>query len=110
MHAQERRIVRAEAVRVGVLGPVPARVLVSEAVQTTLVTAVSHRVRALVRAATLLVAPDLVPALRDQPAVEEAIAWAAAALAAEVAAVEAVAVVEEAGGNGRLREKRNQSR
>lgn len=53
-----------------------------------MVIAVSHRVRALVRAATLLVAPDLAAALRDQPAVEEAIAWAAVALAEEDAAVE----------------------
>jgi hypothetical protein len=42
----------------------------------------------LVRAATLLVAPDLAAALRDQPAVGEAIAWAAVALAVEDAAVE----------------------
>jgi hypothetical protein len=42
----------------------------------------------LVRAATLLVAPDLAAALRDQPAVEEAIAWVAVALAVEDAAVE----------------------
>jgi len=43
----------------------------------------------LVRAATLLVAPDLAAALRAQPAVEEAIAWAAVASAVEDAAVEA---------------------
>jgi hypothetical protein len=53
----------------------------------------------LVRAATLLVGPDLVAALRDQPAAEEDIAWAAAASAAED---EAVAVAEEVGGNGLL--------
>jgi hypothetical protein len=48
------------------------------------------RVRALVRAATLLVAPDLAALpLRDQPAVEEAIAWAAVGDAAVEAAEEA---------------------
>jgi len=51
-----------------------------------LVIAVFHRVRALVRAATLLVAPELAAALRDQPAVEEAIVWAAVASAVEDAA------------------------
>jgi hypothetical protein len=57
-------------------------------VETALVIAVFHRVRALVRAATLLVAPELAAALRDRPAVEEAIAWVAVALAVEDAAVE----------------------
>jgi hypothetical protein len=68
---------------------VPARALVSAAVEATLVIAVSHRVRASVRAATHLVAADLAAALRDQPAVEEAIAWAAVASAAGEAAEEA---------------------
>jgi hypothetical protein len=48
----------------------------------------------LVRAATLLAAPDLAAALRDQPAVEEARAWAAVALAVEDAAVEAAEEAE----------------
>ena len=74
---------------------VPARALVSEAVATALVIAVSHRARALVRAATLSVAPDLAVALRDQPAVEEAIAWAAVASAVEDAAEEAEAADAE---------------
>jgi len=74
-------------------------------VETALVIAVFHRVRALVRAATLLVAPELAAALRDQPAVEEAIAWAAVASAVEDAAVEAVAAEEEVGGNGLSRKK-----
>ena len=53
--------------------------------ETTLVIGVCPRVRALVRA-TLLVAPDLAALpLRDQPAVEEAIAWAAVASAVEAA-------------------------
>jgi len=59
----------------------------------------------LVRAATLLVAPDLAAALRAQPAVEEAKAWAAVASAVEDAAVEAVAAAEEVGGNGLWRKK-----
>ena len=45
-------------------------------------------------------AADLAAALRDQPAVEEAIAWAAVA-----SAVEAVAAAEEVGGNGLSRKK-----
>ena len=50
-----------------------------------MVIGVCPRVRALVRA-TLLVAPDLAALpLRDQPAVEEAIAWAAVASAVEAA-------------------------
>src|SRR5947207_253559 len=78
------------------LDPVPARRLVWAAVETTLVIGVCPRVRALVRAATLLVAPDLAAALplRDQPAVEEAIAWAAVASAVEDAAVEAAEEAE----------------
>jgi hypothetical protein len=75
---------------------VPARALVSAAVEATLVIAVSHRVRASVRAATHLVAADLAAALRDQPAVEEAIAWAAVASAVEDAAVEAAEEAEAA--------------
>ena len=60
--------------------------------ETTLVIGVCPRVRALVRA-TLLVAPDLAALpLRDQPAVEEAIAWAAVASAVE----DAVEAAEEA--------------
>jgi hypothetical protein len=59
-----------------------------------LVIAVSHRVRALVRAATLSVAPDLAAALHDQPAVEEAIAWAEVASAVGDAAVEAAEEAE----------------
>ena len=71
-----------------------------------MVIGVCPRVRALVRAATLLVAPDLAALpLRDQPAVEEVIAWAAVALAVEDAAVEAVGAAEEVGGNGLSREK-----
>ena len=62
--------------------------------ETTLVIGVCPRVRALVRA-TLLVAPDLAALpLRDQPAVEEAIAWAAVASAVEDAAVEAAEEAE----------------
>jgi len=49
----------------------------------------------LVRAATLLVAPDLAALpLHDQPAVEEAIAWAAVALAVGDAAAEAAEEAE----------------
>ena len=59
-----------------------------------MVIGVSHRLRALVRAATLLVAPDLAAALRDQPAVEEAIAWAAVASAVGDAAAAAAEEVE----------------
>ena len=67
-----------------------------------MVIGVCPRVRALVRAATLLVAPDLAALpLRDQPAVEEAIAWAAVASAVE----DAVAAEEEVGGNGLSRKK-----
>ncbi len=62
--------------------------------ETALAIAVSHRLRALVRAATLLVAPDLAAALRDQPAVEEAIAWAAVASAVGDAAAEAAEEAE----------------
>jgi hypothetical protein len=65
-------------------------------VETALVIAVFHRVRALVRAATLLVAPELAAALRDQPAVEEAIVWAAVASAVEDAAVEEAAAAAAA--------------
>ena len=59
-----------------------------------MVIVVSHRVRVLVRAATLLVAADLAAALRDQPAVEEAKAWAAVASAVGDAAVEAAEEAE----------------
>jgi hypothetical protein len=76
------------------LDPVPARAPVSAAAEAALVIAVSHLVRALVRAVTLLVPPDLAAALRDQPAVEEVIAWAAVASAVVVAA--AVVAAEEA--------------
>jgi len=48
----------------------------------------------LVRTATLSVAPDLAVALRDQPAIEEVIAWAAVASAVEDAAVEAAEEAE----------------
>jgi hypothetical protein len=41
-----------------------------------------------------LVAADLAAALRDQPAVEEAIAWAAVASAVVVAAAEAAGAAE----------------
>ena len=78
------------------LALVAARALVSEAVATALVIAVSHRARALVRAATLSVAPALAVALRDQPAIEEAIAWAAVASVVEDAAVEAAEEEEAA--------------
>ena len=91
---ERQRVVVPAAVRAG-LDPVPARRLVWAAVETTLVIGVCPRVRALVRAATLLVAPDLAALpLRDQPAVEEAIAWAAVASAVADAAVEAVAAAE----------------
>ena len=53
-----------------------------------MVIAVFHRVRALVRAATLLGAPESAAALRDQRAVEEVIVWAAVGSAVEDAAVE----------------------
>jgi len=93
VQVRERRVVPA-AVRAWALDPVPARVLVSEAVEPTLVIAVSRRARALVRAATLLVAADLAAALRDRPAVGEVIAWAAVASAVEDAAVEAAEEAE----------------
>ena len=64
------------------------------AVEIALVIAVSHRVRVLVRAATHLVTPDLAEALRAQPAVGEAIAWAAVALAVGDAAAEAAEEAE----------------
>ena len=48
----------------------------------------------MVRAATLLVAPELAAALRNQLAVEEAIAWAAVASAVGDAAVEAAEEAE----------------
>jgi ribosomal protein L12E/L44/L45/RPP1/RPP2 len=63
-------------------------------VEVALVIAVSRRVRALVRAATLLVTPDLAEVQRDQPAAEEAIAWGAVASAVEGAAVEAAEEAE----------------
>ena len=50
----------------------------------------------MVRAATLSVAPALAVALRDQPAIEEAIAWAAVASVVEDAAVEAAEEEEAA--------------
>jgi hypothetical protein len=89
-----------------VLGLVPARALVSEAVGTALVTAVSHRVRALVRAATLLVAADLAEAPLVLPAIVEAPVWAVAdSVAAADVQAEAVAAVEAVGGNGLSRKK-----
>jgi len=94
MRAQERGLAPAVAVRVWVLDPVPARALVSAAVEATLVIAVSHRVRALVRAATLLAAMDSAETLRDRPAPEEVIVWAGVASAVEDAVV---AAAEEAG-------------
>jgi gas vesicle protein len=79
-------------------------------VETALVIAVFHRVRALVRAATLLVAPELAAALRDQPAVEEAKAWAAVASAVGDAAVEAaVAAGAEAADKKLWRKKGNEN-
>jgi hypothetical protein len=79
---------------------VPARALVSEAVETALVTAVSHRVRALVRAATLLVPADLAEAPLVPPAVVGAPVWAVAdSVAADVEAA-AVAGAAAVGGNG----------
>ena len=52
----------------------------------------------MVRAATRLVVADLAAALRDQPAVAEVIAWAAAVSAAgAVAGVAAAGVVAEVG-------------
>ena len=81
------------------LDPVPARALVSATVEATLAIAVSHRFRTSVRVAAHLVATDLTAALRDQPAVEEAIAWAAVDSAVEDAAA------EEVGGNGLSRKK-----
>jgi ribosomal protein L12E/L44/L45/RPP1/RPP2 len=64
----------------------------------------------LVRAATLLVAPELAAALRDQPVVEEAIAWAAVASAVADAAVEAaVAAGAEAADKKLWRKKRNEN-
>jgi len=101
VRAQDRRIVQAvvreqrivpPAVRMRALALVPARALSSEA--TALVIAVSHRARALVRAATLLVTPDLAEVQRDQLAAEEAIAWGAVASAVEGAAVEAAEEAE----------------
>ena len=83
MGVRELRIVPA-VVRVRALDPQPARAPASAAAEAALVIAVSHRVRALVRAATLLVAPESVAALRDQPAAEGAIAWAAVVSAVEV--------------------------
>ena len=54
----------------------------------------------MVRAAMLSVAADLAAALRDQPAVEEVIAWAAAASAAgAVAGVAAAGAAAEVGDN-----------
>jgi hypothetical protein len=87
------------------LDPLLARALVSAAVEATLAIAVSHPVRASVRAATHLVAADLTAALRDQPAVGEAIAWAVVASAVEDAAAEVVVAVEEVGGNRLLEER-----
>jgi len=92
--AREERRVVPPAVRMRALALVPARALSSEAVATALVIAVSHRARALVRAATLLVTPDLAEVQRDQLAAEEAIAWGAVASAVEGAAVEAAEEAE----------------
>jgi hypothetical protein len=102
VQVQERRIVPAAA-RVWALDPVPVRVLV---VETTLVIAVSHRVRASVRAVTHLVAPDLAAALRDQPAVEEVTAWVAVASAVAAAAAVVAGVAAEVG-DKELRETMN---
>jgi len=64
----------------------------------------------LVRAATLLVAPELAAALRDQPAVEEAIAWAAVASAVEDAAVEEAEEAEAEAADKKLwRKKGNEN-
>ena len=71
-----------------------------------MVIAVFHRVRALVRAATLLVAPELAEALRDQPAVEEAKAWAAVASAVGDAAVEAAVAAGAEAADKKLWRKR----
>jgi hypothetical protein len=68
-------------------------------VETALVIAVFHQVQALVRAATLSVAPELVAALRDRPAVAEVAAWAAVASAVEDAAVEAAEEAEADAGD-----------
>ena len=103
---REGRIVPV-AVRVPALDPVLVRVLASGAVEATLVIAVSHRVRVLVRAATHLAAAALAAALRDRPAVEEAIAWAAVALAVEVVAEVAVAGVAAEAGDKQWRETMN---
>jgi hypothetical protein len=87
---RELRIVQA-VVRVRALDLQPARAPASAAAEAALVIAVSHPVRALVRAATLLAAAVLAVALRDQPAAEEVIAWAAVASAVEVVAEAVVA-------------------
>ena len=68
-------------------------------------TAVSHRVQVSVPVATLSAAADSAAAPRDQRAVAEAIAWAVVASAAEDAVAEAVAVVEEVGGDAMLWKK-----
>lgn len=100
MRVRERRIVQV-VVRVRALDLQPARAPASAAAEAALVIAVSHPVRALVRAATRLVAPVLAVALRDQPAAGEVIAWAAVASAVEVAAAAVVAgVAAEVGDNG----------
>jgi hypothetical protein len=90
MGPREQGLVAGRAVEVWVLDPLPGRAQVSGAVETPLVIAVSHRVRA----ATLLGAPSLAEALRDQPAVEEVIAWAAVASAVADAAVVAEVAAE----------------
>jgi hypothetical protein len=104
-HARERGLVPAEAVRMWVLEPVSAPALDSAAVETTLEIAVFHRVRALVRAATLLVAADLAEAPLVPPAVAEAPVWAVADSVAADAQAEAVAAVEAVGGKGCLGRK-----
>jgi len=81
------------------LAPVPVRVPVPETGETVLAIAASHPVRALVRAVMLLVVADSAAALRDQPAVEEVIAWAAVGSAAEDAAVAEAAAAEVAADN-----------
>ena len=68
-----------------------------------MVIAVSHQVRALVRAATLLAAVASAEALRDQPATEGVIAWAAVASAVEDAAVEAAEGAEADADEHRIR-------
>jgi hypothetical protein len=101
---RELRIVQA-VVRVRALDLQPARAPASAAAEAALVIAVSHPVRALVRAATLLAAAVLAVALRDQPAAEEVIAWAAVASAVEVVAEAVVAEAVVAGAAAEVGDK-----